>query len=148
MPQHGAVLHGMHSLMGDHRIFYRSNSPDAFITLFCLQNPFEPTVLPSKNTSLCANTPCRAGGKKQMVFIFAVDLNHIGKSQCFIWESLVYNVRMCVCISAGPWKTKASGGVLNAPWMLFWKGRGPPYIVFQLHSHVGALYSSRHLICL
>jgi len=79
----------------------RNNSPDAFITLFCLQNPFEPRVLSSKNTSMCANTPYRAREKRQMVFIFAVDLKHIGKSQCFIWEGWVCKVRMRVCISAG-----------------------------------------------
>lgn len=50
---------------------------------------------------MCVNTPYRAGGERQMFFIFAVDLKHIGKSQCFTWESLIYNVRMCVCISAG-----------------------------------------------
>lgn len=25
-----------------------------------------------------------------MGFVFAIDLKHIGKSQCFIWESLIY----------------------------------------------------------
>lgn len=67
----------------------RSNSPCAFIILLRLQSPLEPTVLSSRNTSMCANTPYGVGGTGQMGFVFAVDLKCIGKSQCFTWESLV-----------------------------------------------------------
>lgn len=94
--KHEAVLHGMLSLLGDCRMSLQEQQ------LLGFYNSFLSTTL-VWGYSLISLTvlripPCvpilhmgqREGERRQMCFIYTVDLKHIVKSQCFTWESLVY----------------------------------------------------------